>query len=334
PHHRPTPQQVIDYLTGPHTTPHTLTQNDWLPGPVLDQLSRSAVALLELESEAPALTPPPVPPVPARPPSQGGSPDEASEVALGGAALGDATPARRSETPPPAQWPVAGGGAAPPLTQPPPPSAPHSLPTQTGAAPAPADGPNGPGAGAPSGLSVSVRGERGRRRIGCSVAVTLAAALVGGVLVSPLVFDVFSGTESGDNAGGQPDASKSPSSPSDGGQVPKRFLGTWSGSVRTGKGVPSTFRITIKGGELGRVVARDDSRMSVGDIDCSTNYVLRSVKGNRLVLDSSGNKNPHPGLCADGSDEERFTLQNNGTLRYESGDDAAGNPRGDLTKRD
>jgi hypothetical protein len=68
------------------------------------------------------------------------------------------------------------------------------------------------------------------------------------------------------------------------------------------------------------------------DLDCSGDWKLASATADRLVLDTSGGTNPHPGICSNGSANERFTLNKNGTLHYKSGDSAAGNPEGDLTK--
>jgi hypothetical protein len=92
--------------------------------------------------------------------------------------------------------------------------------------------------------------------------------------------------------------------------------------------------ITLKAGRVGSVVGRDHS---IGDFlgssyDCSGNWKLTLATATEIRLDTTGNKNPHPGICSDGSTNERFTLNADGTLHYESGDTLAGRPEGDLVK--
>ncbi|MBW5482612.1 hypothetical protein GPJ59_12115, partial [Streptomyces bambusae] len=116
--------------------------------------------------------------------------------------------------------------------------------------------------------------------------------------------------------------------------VPKELVGTWKGSVTSNLGLPSTFEITIREGRKGEVVGRDKSVLNLfgTEYDCSGDWKLASATDRSLVLDTVGGTNPHPGICSNGSADERFTLNEGGTLHYRSGDRAAGNPEGDLTR--
>lgn len=114
--------------------------------------------------------------------------------------------------------------------------------------------------------------------------------------------------------------------------VPKEFTGTWKGTITTARmGVSSEFEITIKAGKVGEVVGRDKSVLAILGTDCSGDWKLASATDRSLVLDTAGGPNPAPGICSNGSADERFTLNANGTLHYKSGDGPAGNPEGDLT---
>lgn len=116
------------------------------------------------------------------------------------------------------------------------------------------------------------------------------------------------------------------------GDVPKELVGTWKGTVTTNLGATAEFEITIKAGKVGEVVGRDKSVLPVFGTDCSGDWKLASATDRSLVLDTAGGPNPHPGICAGGSANERFTLNTGGSLHYQSGDKGAGNPEGDLTR--
>lgn len=189
------------------------------------------------------------------------------------------------------------------------------------------------------------------RRFSCTLVLAAAAALA--VLSGGLFWmDLLPG-QGGDgqrdlaDAGARPSASSpapgasapapgaSSASPAPGTRtdVPKDLIGTWKGTVTTARlGLSSEFEITIKGGRVGEVVARDKSVLAVLGTDCSGDWKLSSATDRSLVLDTSAGPNPAPGVCSNGSADERFTLNPNGTLHYKSGDTPAGNPEGDLTR--
>ncbi|MFE9478228.1 serine/threonine-protein kinase [Streptomyces spororaveus] len=243
------------------------------------------------------------------------------------------------------------------------PTAPAEPPGRSG--PYGTPGPGAGGAGLPGqrtaaqdpGRQVTVRAAG--RRFSCTV--VLAAAAVLSVLSGGLYWmDVLPGQGGKGHdladAGARPSASSpapagsapdpaatpsgsgspsgSPAAPKGSRQdVPQELVGTWKGTVTTARARLSTeFEITIKAGKVGEVVARDKSVLPLFGTDCSGDWRLASATDRSVVLDSSGGPNPAPGMCSDGSADERFTLNANGTLHYKSGDSPAGNPEGDLTR--
>jgi hypothetical protein len=129
-------------------------------------------------------------------------------------------------------------------------------------------------------------------------------------------------------------ASASPSPAATLGALPAAFVGRWKGDTVTIHGAPSTMDLTLKAGPVGSVVGRDHSVLDFlgSTYDCSGNWKLTRATATEIVLDTSGNTNPHPGICSDGSNNERLTLGSDGTVHYKSGDTLAGQPEGDLTK--
>lgn len=204
--------------------------------------------------------------------------------------------------------------------------------------------------GAADGRQVTV--SAAGRRFSCTV--VLAAAAVLAVLSGGIYFlDLLpgGGGEQRDlaDSSARPSASSpapgasAPSAAATGGSsaspsgsrtdVPKELIGTWKGTVTTARARLSTeFEITIKAGKVGEVVGRDKSILPLFGTDCSGDWRLASATDRSLVLDTSAGPNPAPGVCSNGSADERFTLNSNGTLHYKSGDTPAGNPEGDLTR--
>lgn len=129
-------------------------------------------------------------------------------------------------------------------------------------------------------------------------------------------------------------ASASPSPAATLGALPAAFVGHWKGDTLTIHGAPSSMDLTLKAGPVGTVVGRDHSVLDFlgSTYDCSGNWKLTRATATEIVLDTSGNTNPHPGICSDGSNNERLTLGSDGTVHYKSGDTLAGQPEGDLTK--
>ncbi|MFD3468503.1 protein kinase [Streptomyces sp. NPDC058682] len=373
---RPTPEAVAAALDGALGAP------GWLPGPLVEEASRAAVALLDLDADSsedgagggPA---PAGAGVAAAPEAASGPvPFTAGYYAPAGAGFGAPDPSYGGGAgpyaPPGAQPGTAGpyggaptggsGLAAGPYGGAPtggsgPTAGPYGSPTTGGSGPtagpygSPTAGGGLPGQRTPSDgrqVTVSAAG----RRFSCTV--VLAAAAVLAVLSGGIYFlDLLPG-QGGDqrdlaDSGGRPSASSpapGASAPSDAAtgassappsgtrtDVPKELIGTWKGTVTTARARLTTeFEITIKAGKVGEVVGRDKSILPLFGTDCSGDWRLASATDRSLVLDTSAGPNPAPGVCSNGSAEERFTLNENGTLHYKSGDAPAGNPEGDLTR--
>ncbi|TDU76679.1 serine/threonine-protein kinase [Streptomyces sp. KS 21] len=339
---RPAPEAMAQALAG------SLSAPGWLPAPLVEEASRAAVALLDLEA-APAGPVAEAAPAPAAEPASGPVPFTASSY--GGPAVGFGAP-----DPSYGSAAVSGAGSAGssygPYGRPadvvhgpygPPPGAAHGSPTETagGGVPKPRTAPD-----PARRVTFSAAG----RRFSCSLvlaATAVLAVLSGGGLYGLGLLPGTGGDSdqhaSGDSTARPPAASKGDPSPSGTnspappqgarGDVPKELTGTWKGTVTTARaGVSSEFEITIKGGKVGEVVARDKSILPLFGTDCSGDWKLASATDRSLVLDTAGGPNPAPGICSNGSADERFTLNANGTLHYKSGDQPAGYPEGDLTR--
>ncbi|WP_031156234.1 serine/threonine-protein kinase [Streptomyces xanthophaeus] len=311
---RPAPEAVAAALDGALLVP------GWLPAALVEEASRAAVALLDLDAVAAES---PSGPVPFTTPSYGG---QAAPVP--GGEFGAPDPSYAN-----------GGG-------------PYGPPAQTPGAGVPQT----PGGGVPQPrtapedrrVSLTAAG----RRFSCTLVLASAAALAllsGGLYGMGLLPGTGDGGQDMADGGPRPSTSAPAPAATPGGEpstspgggapkgtrqdVPKELVGTWKGTVTTARmGVPSEFEITIRGGKVGEVVARDKSVLPVFGTDCSGDWKLASATDRSLVLDTSGGPNPAPGICSNGSADERFTLKENGTLHYASGDGPAGNPEGDLTR--
>ncbi|ROQ96509.1 serine/threonine protein kinase [Streptomyces sp. 2132.2] len=339
---RPAPAEIAQALAGALRAP------GWLPAPVVEDASRAATALLDLE--AAPVGAPEGGAAPAGESPSGPVPFTASSY--GGPAVGFGAPD-------PSYGSAAGSGSGVPVPSygpygPPPADAAHT-PTETGAGAVPQ-----PRTSPDQGRQVTFNAAG--RRFSCSLVLAAAAAvavLSGGGLYGLGLLPGTGGDAdqhaSGDTAArppssaqsatpapkesATPSATPSTAKPSTGApagtrrDVPKELVGTWKGTVTTARaGVSSEFEITIKAGKVGEVVARDKSVLPLFGTDCSGDWKLSSATDRSLVLDTAGGPNPAPGICSNGSADERFTLNADGTLHYKSGDAPAGNPEGDLTR--
>ncbi|MGW3244995.1 protein kinase domain-containing protein [Streptomyces sp. NPDC001070] len=296
---RPTPRQLAGLLA-PGSEAAAMVRSGWLPAPLTERLGRQAVELLDLEP-----TPPPGPPGPA----------------AGTAAAAGATGGSNGTHGSYGSHPSYGTFGPPPS-----PAEPQDAPP-----PAPAPGPR-----------------RGRVAALAATGVLLVAAAVTLALVLPGLGDGSDQAKGGERTpsrGASPapstasSPSSSPSSPSASEPalpaLPKAFVGTWKGDTVTAHGVPGTLEITLREGKVGAVVGRDRSVLELlgQSYDCSGDWKLAEATEKSIVLDTSGGANPHPGVCSDGSTNERFTLKDDGSLHYRSGDSLAGQPEGDLRKQ-
>ncbi|MGW3987656.1 serine/threonine-protein kinase [Streptomyces sp. NPDC004830] len=291
-----------------------LVAGGWLPGPLVEQVSRSAVRLLNLEAAA-------------------------TETPSG--PLGFSNP---SVSPP-------GTGVFGPPPVMPAPHTPGTAPPAPAEVPGPRDGDGGrdqEGSGASGGrrpgkgkVSVSVAAASGQegggrvRKLSCTVALAVAGAMAAVTIGSVLVFDLLPGRGSDDDSGdsgagpGSPPAATAAPAPS--GAVPAAYLGTWEGrGTALNGGLPvGTFRVTVEqaavGGQLGKVRQTD----ALGGV-CVDVLTLKKVTGKELVAASAGEKTNHAG-CDPAPTTVRLTPVGD-DLRYRSESEAAGRPEARLSK--
>ncbi|MCC4320651.1 serine/threonine-protein kinase [Streptomyces malaysiensis] len=337
---RPTPEQIVRRLA-PEDGASGLARPGWLPGAVVERVSRQVVELLDLEAEAVA-------------PPSAAEPSDAGPPATQPPALPfDAGPrAEDRPTPPPSLAPT-----PPPASAPTPPPAPGSAPPVLGAfgppdpsyvgGPPAKDRPVGhplpsPSSPEPGGrgvsLSAAVGGKKRPRALSCTLVLSVAGALAVATTAAVL-FKVLPGDsgDSKDQSAGKPHPSATEQNPGDGdadsgsGAVPKPFLGTWQGDLTSDSGIPvGTLTITFRQGRTGQDVASGRVKLSV--LRCDSTWKLVSAAPKELHLDARlKGSEPQQG-CSDASTDEQFTLTSDGTLSYQAKDKAAGDPTGTLRK--
>ncbi|MFF3243660.1 protein kinase [Streptomyces sp. NPDC002870] len=326
---RPAPADIANRLAPGGAA--ALVGAGWLPGPLVEQVSRSAVSLLDLEpSQADPVASGPV----------ASEPVASGPVASGPVASGPVA------SDPVASGPVAFSSAAvgafgPPVEPP----RDASLPGQ--------HRPNGrlsvsmtadsipTGTGAP--------GERRGRKVSCTVALAVAGALAAVTVGGAALFDLFPrGNDKGDSTAAGPPKTKSPSvsdSPSMSGgassepageanAVRKSFIGTWKGPFQVefagSKINAGTFTIVIGSGKAGAKVGTVNQFDALGGFACEDNLVLRSATSTELVAEgkSSGKEGS---ACTAGTHTVKLRLTG-ARLEYTSEDPRAGNPRALLEK--
>ncbi|MGW0082599.1 protein kinase domain-containing protein [Streptomyces sp. NPDC003393] len=340
-----------------------LVAGGWLPGRLVEQVSRGAVQLLNLEAEHSEPAGPAVPAGPAESAESaesGSGPTGYSGAAVaspgGGVREGSGPTGSGPEALTPEAPPVPGVFGPPPVmpaapSVPPPRASATTLPPRPGqqttpafpAAPGPdAPGPSGeadrrPGPGSGSGrFSVTVSagsapGNAGRgRRLSCGVVLAVAAALavvttVGGVLLDQLHGGGSSGT------GGTPpaDTGSRPPASSTAAAVPKAYLGTWRGAgtvTAAGVDIPGgTYDIVVRQAAPGGVVGSVTQTDALGDA-CVDVLTLKSVTDKELVAVGRGKKG-NPSHCVPDAHVVRLRPDGADALRFTSEDPKAGNPK-------
>ncbi|MFD5052763.1 serine/threonine-protein kinase [Streptomyces tendae] len=324
---RPAPAEVARRLA-PEGAARLVT-GGWLPGALVERVSRSAVQLLNLEAgEAGEAESGASGPVGFSRPS----------VTAGGDA-GMAAPASGVFGPPPVM---------PTPTSPSyPPSSPASAPDPSPALPS-VPGPRDPGppddgadAGAgtthsPGRLALSVaatstQGAQGRgRRISCTVALAVAGALAAVTVASVFVLDLLPGSGNDANNAGGNEASHDPPAATPGG-LPARYLGTWEGQAAAldGKLPLGTFRITIKQAKVGQELGRLHQTDALGGV-CVDVITLKEVTEKQLVAGSVGAEGNHDG-CNPAPTTVTFTPVGD-DLDYASKSEESGRPKARLSK--
>ncbi|MFF6997996.1 protein kinase [Streptomyces sp. NPDC008313] len=328
PARRPAPGEVAAALAPEGAA--RLVAAGWLPGPLVEQVSRGAVRLLNLEASdaAPSgpvgFSTPSVQAPPTVPPATTG-PDGQVPVPPASGVFGPPPP---GFGPPPAMAP---GG--PPLPEP---RAPRPD------VPRPHHDPGPEGAGHPGRVSVSVAataapGADGRgRKVSCTVALAVAGALAAVTVGSAFVFDLMPGGDGGSDTGAAspPSATASASGPDAGqepGAIPAAYLGTWEGdALALGGTLPAgTFRVTISQGGVGDRIATFRSTDQIGGT-CDDVLFLKRATPQQLVVSSVAVKS-NPSTCTTGKHEVRLTPVGD-DLRYETDNPEAGDPTSRMSK--
>ncbi|MFJ5261590.1 protein kinase [Streptomyces sp. NPDC088387] len=337
---RPAPAEISGRLAPEGAA--RLVAGGWLPGPLVERVSRSAVQLLNLE----AVDTSPSGPVGFSSPA----------VGVGAGAQGT----QGTFGPPPVMTPggtdgsgpYGSGSQVPYASDPRMASSPSVAGTGTGAStgmgtgggvPEPRDATPAPGRLSVSVAATSTTGDGGRgRRMSCTVALAVAGALAAVTVGSVFVLDLLpgekkesagsdSGADSGSDPAKTPSATASSSEESGPGVVPARYLGAWEGQGTASGGlVPmGTFRVTVEqtkiGGSLGEVLNTDP----IGG-ECVDELTLEKVEENRLIAKGRGAKG-NPATCA--KEEHTVWLTPTGDdVTYESDSQASGSPTARLTK--
>ncbi|MEV0557391.1 serine/threonine-protein kinase [Streptomyces sp. NPDC050597] len=338
---RPSPSTLASRLAAEGAA--RLVTAGWLPGPLVEQVSRSAVQILNLE--AADVTPSGV--VGFSSPSVGDSGSNGPAVAEGPRATPAPAPADSAPPvgvfgpPDPSYAPY-----APHASQSP--HAPPSGPPTHVPEPHDAAGPDtSPGKVSVSVAATSVPTANGRgRRLSCTVALAvagaLAAVMVGGVFVLDLLPGGDNDSDSGSDAGGpansQPAATPSASAPSASGTggsdlsaIPSSYLGTWEGDgfALDGKLPMGTFRVTVSQAKVGDQLGTFRQTDLIGGI-CDTDLVLKKVTPKQLIA-TSISKPSTTSECTTGRHEVRL-IPVGDDLRYETDNADAGDPVARMSK--
>ncbi|MFH8989212.1 serine/threonine-protein kinase [Streptomyces sp. NPDC017940] len=268
----------------------------WLPGPLVERVSRSAVRLLNLDAGAGgAAAGPPGDPVPASGP-----------VPFTGPAAG-------AFGPPDASY----GATSAPSHAPGDSSRPGRLSLSVAAAATPA------------------RSDGRGRKVSCTVVLAAAGALAAVTVGSVFVFGLLpkDGDDNKDAAGRTPSATGGARTPADG-AVPVRYLGTWRGKASAQEGlVPlGTFDVTVrqapaKGRRIGTVTQTD----LIGN-KCVDILTLKSASAKELVATGTGAESNEK-QCSQTAHTVRLRPVGS-ELQYTSVDPGAGDPEARLRKVD
>ncbi|WP_432102941.1 serine/threonine-protein kinase [Streptomyces sp. bgisy091] len=312
---RPAPAEIARRLAPGGAS--ALVAPGWLPGPLVREVSNAAVALLDLEPQDEPVRSGPVP---------------FSNASLGAAPLGSFGP------------PVPPAPADPPGERPQGPRI--AVTMDSGPRPGPRRG----------------------RRVSCTVALAVAGALAAVTIGVATMSDLFTGgggedgrrgdaarepsaTRSTDPAHEAPGGTPGPSAPTPSGsapsssppsasvsELPTAFAGTWKGSATERSGAPhgtvtAVFVEGAKGEEVVELAYRFDALGTT--VVCEAVGTLVSGTATELKVRERAAPDARTSpLCTGGEADLVFTLLSGDTLRYESREEAAGTPKGTLTRSD
>ncbi|MBU7598309.1 protein kinase [Streptomyces sp. P38-E01] len=335
PARRPTSALLADRLSG-GAGAAALVVPGWLPSPVVEGVSRRAVALLELEAEP-------------SPPSGGArsSPGGPARPSVGAAGSVDTPAAPLGGFGPPgsALPPVSPYGTPPPQPTPYPHLVAH--PRQHPATSAGAPGPgwsqghgttapllsNTPPPGAIVRQPPRAKWNKGRR-IALAAGLVLATVVVpGGITLMLPDGDGGSGGGSSagtDSGGGKGGAEKD----DDPAALPVKWVGTWRGVINSRGGNRIDLTTTIRAGNREERLVRTTHELQ--GVQCKGVARVDRISEGKLELTefSEGDSPEVLGMkvCAEGSSRVDLLLGKDGTLTYRSHDDRSGRPTGELDK--
>ncbi|MFJ7076259.1 serine/threonine-protein kinase [Streptomyces sp. NPDC098781] len=288
---RPTPGEVARRLAPDGAA--RLVAGGWLPGALVEQVSRGAVRLLNLEA--------------------GDHVDVRSgPVAFSRpATVGEFGPPPPHGTPAPVPEPR---DAVPHDTAPTSDHGPGKLSVSVAATSTPGEGGRG-------------------RRMSCTVALAVAGALAAVTVGSVFLFDLLPGGERDSNAGSDAAPSQTPGqgATTAAGSVPARYLGTWEGKASALNGTlpAGTFRLTLHKAEVGDEVGTLRQTDLLGGV-CNDVLTLKKATAKELVVTSVGRKTNHGG-CNPTPHTVRITPAGD-DLVYRSESSDEGNPEARLSK--
>ncbi|MCX4675071.1 serine/threonine protein kinase [Streptomyces sp. NBC_01433] len=336
----------------------------WLPGPLVREVSRAAVALLDLEP--PQDVPTQTGPVPFSDASleiqDRGQGDQGRGGHGGRGDRGD-----RSGTAAGAGESGGPGVFGPPFSLPPPtpPAPPLSAASflsadsarRMGAGGMPEQRTHDPRFSVTVNAESQPAGERRGRRVSCTVALAVASACAVVMVSTGMLTDVLPGSggeqNSTDSVGTAPSASKAPSeagSPTPAGSaptgsgaaqvdaLPKEFVGTWKGPLkeRTTGQPHGTLTAVFTEGKRGTDVVRMRTTISSLGISVSCHSVGTLSSGTADELTFEERVDPDristAGLCTTTTAEVVFARSADGRLRFRSEESGAGLPYGTLTR--
>ncbi|MET7860438.1 serine/threonine-protein kinase [Streptomyces sp. NPDC005318] len=345
PARRPTPAELARRLAPDGAAAQVAA--GWLPGTLVRELSRAAVALLDLEPQDAPVQSGPVPFsnafLDARDADGArGGPGVQAASGAGGGALGVFGP------------PVE--PAVPPWTHQAHPGAAGVRGDHSTGLPGPRDaGLHTSGTRTPDPrFSVTVSADAGPdrsrgRRLSCTVALAVAGALAAVTVGSAFLFDLLPGGGSDGGHGGvaqPPPATVRPSTPSDEGTggaeritaLPRTFVGTWKGPLteKTTGQPHGTLTAVFTEGRTGTDVVRMSTTVSTLGVTVSCHSIARLSSGTTRELTLRERTDPDrpgtAGLCTTTTTDVVFTLAADGTLRFRSEERGAGLPYGTLSR--
>ncbi|MGI5377393.1 serine/threonine-protein kinase [Streptomyces sp. CA-251387] len=346
---RPTPGEVARRLAPDGAA--RVVAGGWLPGALVEQVSRGAVRLLNLEAGDDVASgpvafsrqatvgefgPPPVMPGVA-PGAASVSPTASPSAAVSSSASSYAPGSVSSPPSFPSSSPSPSPSPSSPSSSSSASEAPVAVPEPRDARPPQDTTPasdHRPGRLSLSVAATSTPGEGGRgRRLSCSVALAVAGALAAVTVGSVFVFELLPGGDQDTNADSGAASSEAPgkdaATPATG-SVPPRYLGTWEGKATALGTLPAgTFRLTVHKADVGDELGTLRQTDLLGGV-CNDVLTLKKVTAKELVVTSVGRKTNHGG-CNPAPHTVRITPRGD-DLVYRSESDAEGNPEARLSK--